>query len=84
MPDPFDRAAEILLAWCPRSRLSQRGGEVGRKDGAVWRRAFGALTYEPDSADDHDRHGLRSRVADEADRDDHARDACRRRGACSR
>ncbi len=51
MPDPFDRATEILLHGVLDRAFPSAVAEAGRKDGAVWRRAFGALTYEPDSAE---------------------------------
>jgi CubicO group peptidase (beta-lactamase class C family) len=49
MPDRFDRATEILLHGVLDRAFPSAVAEAGRKDGAVWRRAFGALTYEPDS-----------------------------------
>jgi len=47
MPDPFDRAAEILLHGVLDRAFPGAVAEVGREDGAIWRRSFGALTYEP-------------------------------------
>ena len=51
MPEPFDRAAEILLHGILDRAFPAAVAEVGRKDGPIWRRPFGALTYEPGSPD---------------------------------
>src|SRR5882672_11789261 len=51
MPDPFDRATEILLHGCLDRAFPGAVAEAGRKDGALWRRAFGSLTYEPASSE---------------------------------
>jgi CubicO group peptidase (beta-lactamase class C family) len=49
MPEQFDRASEILLGGILDRAFPAATAEVGRTDGAVWRRAFGSLTYEADS-----------------------------------
>jgi CubicO group peptidase (beta-lactamase class C family) len=51
MREPFDRAAEILLHGILDRAFPSAVAEVGRKDGAIWRRAFGTLTYDPGSAE---------------------------------
>ncbi len=55
MPDTFERAAEILLHGILDRAFPAASVEVGRTKGALWRRSFGALTYEtgaPDATDD--------------------------------
>jgi CubicO group peptidase (beta-lactamase class C family) len=47
MPESFDRAAEILLQGVLDRAFPAASVEVGRMEGPVWRRSFGALTYEP-------------------------------------
>jgi CubicO group peptidase (beta-lactamase class C family) len=47
MPESFDRAAEILLQGVLDRAFPAASVEVGRMEGSVWRRSFGALTYEP-------------------------------------
>jgi CubicO group peptidase (beta-lactamase class C family) len=49
MPETFDRAAEILLLGILDRAFPAASVEVGRRHGVVWRRAFGALTHEPDA-----------------------------------
>jgi CubicO group peptidase (beta-lactamase class C family) len=49
MPELFDRASEILLAGILDRAYPAATAEVGRSNGAIWRRAFGTLTYGPDS-----------------------------------
>ncbi len=49
MPDPFDRASEILLEGILDRAFPAATTEVGRSKGPIWRRAFGNLTYESDS-----------------------------------
>src|SRR3954466_10429485 len=49
MPEQFDRASEILLGGILDRAFPAATAEVGRTNGAVWRRAFGTLTYEADS-----------------------------------
>ena len=49
MPERFDRPSEILLEGILDRAFPAATAEVGRSDGPVWRRAFGALTYGPDS-----------------------------------
>lgn len=51
MPEPFARASEILLYASLDRAFPAATAEVGRAAGAVWRRAVGTLTYEPDSPD---------------------------------
>ena len=51
MPESFDRASEILLEGILDRAFPAATTEVGRSDGPVWRRAFGTLTYEADSAE---------------------------------
>jgi CubicO group peptidase (beta-lactamase class C family) len=51
MPDSFDRAAEILLGGVLDRAFPAAAAEVGRRDGPVWCRAFGALTYEADAVE---------------------------------
>jgi CubicO group peptidase (beta-lactamase class C family) len=55
MREPFDRAAEILLRGILDRAFPSAVAEVGRRDGAIWRRAFGTLTYDagaPDTSND--------------------------------
>jgi len=47
MPEAFARAAEILLQGVLDRAFPAASVEVGRMEGPVWRRSFGALTYEP-------------------------------------
>jgi CubicO group peptidase (beta-lactamase class C family) len=47
MPETFDHAAEILLHGILDRAFPAASVEVGRMQGPVWRRAFGALTYGP-------------------------------------
>jgi CubicO group peptidase (beta-lactamase class C family) len=49
MPEPFDRASEILLEGILDRAFPAATTEIGRSDGPIWRRAFGTLTYERDS-----------------------------------
>ncbi len=49
MPEPFDRASEILLEGILDRGFPAATTEVGRSDGPIWRRAFGTLTYERDA-----------------------------------
>ncbi len=49
MPEAFDRAAEILLHGILDRAFPAAAVEVGRMEGPLWRRSFGALTYEPDA-----------------------------------
>lgn len=54
MPDEFDHAAEIILEGVLERAFPAAAVEVGRRDGPLWRRAFGALTYDqyaPDTTD---------------------------------
>lgn len=51
MRDDFDRAAEIILEGVIERAFPAASVEVGRRDGPVWRRAFGALTYDQDAPD---------------------------------
>jgi CubicO group peptidase (beta-lactamase class C family) len=46
MPDRFDAAAEILLHGVLDRAFPAASVEVGRRDGPLWQRAFGALTYD--------------------------------------
>ena len=57
-------------------RASSRPARVPARCGAT---RSGRLTYEPDAPPAVERHGLRSRIADEGHRDDEPRDAARRR-----
>ena len=50
MPEPFDRASEILLEGILDRAFPAASAEVGRSHGPIWRRAFGTLTYQADSA----------------------------------
>jgi len=50
MPEPFDRASEILLEGILDRAFPAATTEVGRSDGPIWRRAFGTLTYDSESA----------------------------------
>ncbi|MEP6919144.1 MAG: serine hydrolase domain-containing protein, partial [Acidobacteriota bacterium] len=54
MGEPFDAAAEIVLEGILRRAFPAAGIEVGRLDGPLWRRAFGALTYEADAPETTD------------------------------
>jgi CubicO group peptidase (beta-lactamase class C family) len=49
MPEAFDRASEILLQGILDRAFPAAAAEVGRPDGPLWRRAFGTLTYDPES-----------------------------------
>jgi CubicO group peptidase (beta-lactamase class C family) len=49
MPEPFEAASEILLEGILDRAFPAATTEVGRSTGAIWRRAFGTLTYEADS-----------------------------------
>jgi CubicO group peptidase (beta-lactamase class C family) len=49
MPDSFEPAAEILLHGILERAFPAASVEVGRRDRPLWRRSFGALTYEPDA-----------------------------------
>jgi CubicO group peptidase (beta-lactamase class C family) len=49
MPERFDRAAEILLHGVLDRAFPAATVEVGRANGPVWQRAFGTLTYDPNS-----------------------------------
>ena len=51
MPDAFSRAAEIILEGILQRAFPAAAVEVGRSDGPVWRRAFGALTYDAGAAE---------------------------------
>src|SRR5689334_23671822 len=51
MPDRFDRAAEILLHGILDRAFPAAAVEVGRTNGPLWQRAFGTLTYDPESPD---------------------------------
>jgi CubicO group peptidase (beta-lactamase class C family) len=46
-----DRAAEILLHGVLDRAFPAAAAEVGRREGPIWSRAFGALTYEPDAVE---------------------------------
>jgi CubicO group peptidase (beta-lactamase class C family) len=46
MREPFDRAAEVLLDGILDRAFPAAVAEVGRKDGPIWRRPFGTLTYD--------------------------------------
>src|SRR5262249_18427429 len=46
---PGDRAAEILLHGILDRAFPAAAIEVGRTNGPVWQRAFGTLTYDPES-----------------------------------
>jgi CubicO group peptidase (beta-lactamase class C family) len=48
---PFDRAAEILLHAILDRTFPAAAVEVGRANGPLWQRAFGTLTYDPESPD---------------------------------
>lgn len=50
MRDPFDRASAILLDGIRDGAFPSAAAEVGRAEGTSWRRAFGTLTYDADSA----------------------------------
>jgi CubicO group peptidase (beta-lactamase class C family) len=54
MPEIFDRAAEILLHGILDRAFPAASVEVGRMEGVLWRRAFGALTLEPDAPETTD------------------------------
>src|SRR5688500_18509823 len=49
MPEAFEPAAEILLHGILDRAFPAAAVEVGRMDRPLWRRSFGALTYEPDA-----------------------------------
>jgi CubicO group peptidase (beta-lactamase class C family) len=49
MPERFDGAAEILLHGILDRAFPAAAVEVGRANGPIWQRAFGSLTYDPDS-----------------------------------
>jgi CubicO group peptidase (beta-lactamase class C family) len=49
MPEPFDRASEILLEGILDRAFPAATAEVGRSHGPIWQRAFGTLTYEAGS-----------------------------------
>src|SRR5215471_21278587 len=49
MPERFERAAEILLRGILDRAFPAAAIEVGRANGPLWQRAFGTLTYDPDS-----------------------------------
>src|SRR5262245_58688349 len=51
MREPFDRAAEILLHGILDRAFPAAVAEVGRKDGPIWRRSFGTLTFDDGSQD---------------------------------
>lgn len=51
MTGSFDRAAEILLHGILDRAFPAAAVEVGRADGPLWQRAFGTLTYDPESPD---------------------------------
>ena len=51
MPDSFDRAAEILLLGILDRAFPAAVAEVGQKDGPIWRRPFGTLTYDAGASD---------------------------------
>ncbi len=51
MPEAFERAAEILLHGILDRAFPAASVEVGRMEGPLWRRSFGALTYEPGAAE---------------------------------
>ena len=54
MPEAFDAAAEIILEGVLQRAFPAASVEVGRLAGPVWRRAFGALTYDPYAPDTTD------------------------------
>ena len=49
MPEAFEHASEILLHGILDRAFPAAAAEVGRADGPLWRRAFGTLTYDPES-----------------------------------
>ena len=49
MPEPFERASEILLEGILDRAFPAATIEVGRLHGAIWRRAFGTLSYAAES-----------------------------------
>ena len=51
MREPFDRAAEILLHGILDRAFPAAVAEAGRKDGPIWRRPFGTLTYDAGAPD---------------------------------
>jgi CubicO group peptidase (beta-lactamase class C family) len=55
MPEAFDAAAEIILTGVIERAFPAAGVEVGRAAGPLWRRAFGALTYDPFAPETTDR-----------------------------
>ena len=54
MPEAFERAAEILLHGILDRAFPAAAVEVGRIDRPLWRRSFGALTYEPEARETAD------------------------------
>jgi serine-type D-Ala-D-Ala carboxypeptidase len=54
MPEPFDRAAEVLLNGVLDRAFPAASVEVGRMGGPLWRRSFGTLTYESGALDTTD------------------------------
>ncbi len=49
MPEPFDRASEILLEGILDGAFPAATTEIGRSNGPLWRRALGTLTYDAGS-----------------------------------
>ena len=72
---PMRRASSCCERRSPRAFPGRGRRGRRRRDGSLWREAFGTLTYDPDAPAADDGHDLRSRVAHEGDRDDDARDA---------
>jgi CubicO group peptidase (beta-lactamase class C family) len=54
MAEALDAAAEIILEGVLQRAFPAATVEVGRLSGPIWRRAFGALTYEPYAPDTTD------------------------------